>query len=229
MSTIPIVGAIRSALAVPPSTHDAPPGVISFVTISRQAGAGGWTVGRLLAQHLSAAHPDQPWTAYDGAMVTEVATDATRYEDMIDELEERHPGWYEELFAGLSATPVSGPPAGELAQYHRVAKIMRALASTGRVVLVGRGGVCVTRGMKGGVHVRLVAPTDFRVAEYARRFNLPKDRAAVKVRELDQNRLAFFHRHWPEARLEADVFTLVLNAAQLSEAAMVRAIAAVID
>ena len=40
---------------------------------------------------------------------------------------------------------------------------VRALAEVGRVIIVGRGGVFITRDLPGGIHVRLVAPREWRV------------------------------------------------------------------
>jgi hypothetical protein len=47
-----------------------------FVTISRQAGAGGRTLAKALAERLTEIDPsDRPWAAWDGELVEKVAAE----------------------------------------------------------------------------------------------------------------------------------------------------------
>jgi len=214
----PIVASLRlSELPL----HERPataPVVMPFVTISRQAGAGGTTLAQHLVERLNEVDraPDRPWTCWDRELVERVAADHHISQELIDSLEDVHRNWLEEFFTGLSLGDDAEQP-DELAVYHRVAATVRALAQVGRVVLVGRGGVCITRNMPGGTHVRLVAPTKERVAFMVRKFNVSQELAAERVRVLDRNRESFYQRYWPTHPLSSEMFTVTLNTANLSE------------
>jgi cytidylate kinase len=108
--------------------------------------------------------------------------------------------------------------------YRRVAGTINALAQAGRVVIVGRGGVCITRKLRGGVHVRLVAPLPQRISFMMRRFNLSAEAAAQQVRTRDRNREQFYRRYWPDHPLVAEMFTVTLNTEGLSEQQVVESL-----
>jgi hypothetical protein len=226
----PVLAAIRASQARTPDAAEpqAPAplsGAVPFVTISRQTGAGGWSLAQKLIERISHDFPHKPWTAFDKDKVERLSSDDKTHATLNDSIEEAAHTWLDQLFQGLPST--TRQPKGEAA-FHRVATTIRALAQAGRVIIVGRGGVYLTRGMTGGVHVRLVAPQAFRVQEFARRFQVPESAAAQAVREIDQRRESFYRRHFPKEALGPESFTLTLNSAALSEDAMVAAILAAV-
>jgi cytidylate kinase len=189
-----------------------------FITISRQGGAGGWTLAERLVERLNELQPDaeHPWTSWDRELVERVASDHQISTELIESLEAHQRSWLEDLFAGMSFEHDPQRP-DEFTVYRRVATTVRALAQLGRVVIVGRGGVCITRNMPGGVRIRLVAPLDERIAFMMRKLNVPHEAAVARVRELDRSRESFYRRHWPTHPLTAELFTVTFNTANLSE------------
>jgi hypothetical protein len=83
--------------------------------------------------------------------------------------------------------------------------------------------------MPGGLHVRLVAPLEFRVKATAELLGLTNAAAADWVREKDASRDAFYRRHWPRRPLVPENFSIVLNTAALSIPQQVGAIVAVLS
>ena len=128
-----------------------------------------------------------------------------------------------DFLSGLSAGDHSDS-VDEAAVFKKVASTMRALASAGRVVLVGRGGVFITRQMPGGVHVRLVAPLEKRIERLAEHLSISREQAAAKVREMTRTRDELYRRYWPHEPLRPDLFTATLNSAELSPEAIVRVV-----
>jgi hypothetical protein len=194
-----------------PPAQPAPPA--PFVTISRQAGAGGRTVAHALAALLNQRCPGAlPWTVWDNELVERVAAEHHLPLSRVAALEEQRPSWLEEALGSLA---LSGPPADEAAIFRGVAATIVALARLGRVVIVGRGGAFLTAGLPGGVHVRLVAPVEYRVAATARAMNCSPREAADRVTETDHAREAFYRRHWPTRSLTPENFTATFNAAAI--------------
>ena len=183
---------------------------VSFFTISRQAGAFGRTFAGQLADRLNELDPGElPWTVWDNELVERVAQEHQLPIARIASLEDDRPTWLEAAIGGL--TSVDWPD--ELSVFHRVAETIRALAAVGRVIIVGRGGVFVTRDMPGGVHLRLVAPEEFRIEKTASAMGITKDAAAAAVREKDANRALFYRRHWPSRPLVPEAFSATFNTA----------------
>lgn len=229
-----IVGAIRSSTRTGSGSPVPSPVTPSpFVTISRQAGTGGRALGHALARHLSQRdHCD--WTCYDRELVEKVAVDHRIERTLVESLEDASHSWVKDF---IVSTAVTGPGHGfttagseEFKVFRRVAMTIRAIAQTGHAIVVGRGGVFVTRNLPDahGVHLRLIAPFEHRVAEYARHYDATPDAAAAAVRRLDANRAAFFKRYWPAGRLDPLTFTATFNTAQIDEQALVHAAAALI-
>ncbi|HVT87599.1 MAG TPA: cytidylate kinase-like family protein [Tepidisphaeraceae bacterium] len=218
----PIMGSIRtipiSGKAKTPQVPDALP----FVTISREAGAGGLTLARQLVDSLNKLWPDpaSQWTCWDRELIERVAADLKLSTRVIDSLEDQEYSWLGDFLESLSFSN-DAHTAREAKVYHRVVETIRALAQSGRVVIVGRGGMFITHHLPGGIHARLVAPFEERVALFARQYDLPADRAAVRAAEIERNRRAFYRRYWPNESLSPENFTLTLNTAKMDSNQMV--------
>lgn len=194
-----------------------------FVTIARQAGAGG----RSLAHHLAGLLNDQldpddepRWRAYDRELVEKIAADHGMAMSLIRMLEEQSVHWLRDLLGGLS---FEGP--SDTAVFHRAVATIRALAQRGRVVLVGRGSVFITGAMAGGVHVHLIAPRPYRVKQLQRAFNLSLADADREVKRVDAARAAFYRSFFPTRTFDELAFDVTFNTARLNEPAMAQAIA----
>ena len=210
-----VFAAVRAApMPVREGTFSKPSPPVSFVTISREGGAGGRAIGQRLVERLNQLDPgEEPWTLWDGALVEKVSADHHIAAELVESLGDTHHGWMEEFLRSLSQVG----DIDEAKIYRRVAVTIRALAHRGRAVIVGRGGMHITRQMPGGVHIRLVATFENRVAFMMRQHGMAHEAAAEHVRELDRNRQAFYRRYWPKAVLDEDVFTLTLNTGTVGE------------
>ena len=226
-------GAIRSVLAAIRATPVAlrqtgkgeTQNVRPFVTISRQAGAGGHTIGQLLVNRLTELDPGEtPWALWDRDLVEKIVTDHNVERDIVESLGEAHRSWMEEFLAGLAFDVAQ--TEGRVYQY--VATTMRALAHQGRVVLVGRGSVYITRHLPAGVHLRLVAPIDHRIRAMAKQLNVSMDAAAANVHQLDKSRAAFYRRYWPRELLGGEAFSVTFNTAMVDERRAVESAVALI-
>jgi cytidylate kinase len=150
---------------------------VPVITVSRQFGAGGAAVGRLLARRFDAEYLDRE-------VVFEAARRAAIPETIAHELDERTPGWVTRLgMALVAAYPevISPDMTGETAvpgDEDRVARLTRDViveaADRGNAVVVGRGGAFVLRDRPTVLHVQLIASLEARV-RYCR----------MRVEELD--------------------------------------------
>ncbi|MDO9255718.1 MAG: cytidylate kinase-like family protein [Bacteroidales bacterium] len=69
-----------------------------------------------------------------------------------------------------------------------VQDVIRQFANNGKVIIIGRGGASICRDIKHSLHVRLVAPVDWRIAEIARRLDFSKAYATEYVKKRDEER-----------------------------------------
>lgn len=202
---------------------------VRFITISRQAGAGARRLAQRLADRLNARSPDGPrWTSWDRELMEKVARDDDLSTELIESLTEHSRALVDRLLADVGSA-ISEHLPDDFRIYRRVAQSIRALVEHGRVIIVGRGGMRVTRDMPGGLHIRLVAPRQHRIGAVAARFGIPKARAAAEVRSLDHGRDDFYRHFFPELALTPEHFSVTFNTTAVSEGQVLSAIIALID
>jgi cytidylate kinase len=203
------------------AAEEPPPRV--FVTVSRQPGAGGMSFSHRLAERLNETDPAADWRAWDKELVERVGAEHGIQHSIVEMLEERPRSWLEDLLGGFAPTE-GGAQVSEQRAYQYAAITVRALAQAGHAIIVGRGGVFITRNLPGGIHLRLVAPLEVRVRRLAEAHNLTEAQAAARAAELERAQAAFFHRIWGRKQVAPEAFTMGLNAGRMSVDEMVDAV-----
>lgn len=69
-----------------------------------------------------------------------------------------------------------------------VAKVIRNMAIEGHVIIVGRGGVAITRDMPRSLHINLEAPLDWRKLRVAEKYNISFSEAEKTIHDIDKSR-----------------------------------------
>jgi len=203
---------------------------MAVITVTRQYGAGGAKLARLVAERLG-------WTVIDNEFVSAVAAKAGLPPEEVAAHEERVPsltmrlaralaGSSPEMFVPLAAA--AGEPDEE-ALVAVTERVIQEAAGHGRVVLVGRGAqACLAgSGEIEALHVYVVAPRDVRVRTIVERLGLPEKEAAHSVDATDADRDRYVHRYYGRRRDDASNYHLVVNTALLGcEAAVDLVVAA---
>ncbi|MEX0742637.1 MAG: cytidylate kinase-like family protein [Phycisphaeraceae bacterium] len=196
---------------------------LPFVTISREAGAGGRSLGKQLVAHLNQTrHQGPQWELYDQRLVEQVSQEHHLPPEWVDMLEERDFSWLSDLFAGLYLR--GDTEINEFIVYRRVSETIRRLARRGNVVIVGRGGAYITADLREAVHIRLVAPRPGPIGNLVRRRGLDRDEAEYEMERLDENRRSFYSRYWPGRTQGPENYTVTLNTHNLADQTMVRSV-----
>jgi cytidylate kinase len=226
----PVFGSVQSVTVPPKWAHAAG---APFITISRQAGAGAKTWADMLIERLNSVEAsragdqeDVPtWSAWDRELVEKVAADLGTSKELINELTDANRSWLDRFFDDVSSS-YGIHHASEFAIYRRVASTIRAMAQRGRVIIVGRGGVYITRGMPGGLHLRLVAPLSDRITNVEKRFGYSHKKAVEYVATTDKARDKFCREHFGSAAFTPEAFDITFNTSAVSIEQMIECIVA---
>ena len=211
-----VMSAPKAEAYVETSPLGAGGGVTPFVTLARQAWAGGHVLAERLARRLTALGVGHsPWTVWDNELVEKVAAESQIAREVIEQFENATPSYLQEFLSGMLVP--THEHVGQFTVYRRLAITIRALAQAGQVIIVGRGGVFITRRMPGGVHLWLVADHEWRVRHAAAALGLSHDQAAHRVHEVDRGRAGFYRRFWPNRPLSPELFHLTVNVELLPE------------
>jgi len=183
-----------------------------FITLSREFGCPGVRLGLSLLDALNAGRPEEEqWSIYDRRIFDFIDGDPQLNRRFFEEHMERRAHEFEEY---LHATFAQAP--SDLALFNRWASVMKQLALAGRAIFVGRASHMVTRDLPGGLHLRVVAPFEWRVARHAEQSTLSETESRTLTRLKDRERRDFLHRYFGAAADEVTAFHAVFNAARLS-------------
>ncbi len=200
------------------------------VTISRETGAGAITVGRLVAERMQArsggiAHP---WAVFDKNLVETALEDHGHRKTIAQYLPEDVVSVVENFIEEA----LGAHPDADMLMRH-VNQTILSLASMGNVVLIGRGANMVTENLPHVLHVRLIAPLDFRIRHIQDYFQMTQTGAEELIYALDRARARYVRRHFHCDVRDPAHYHLTINTgrvgfeetAGLIEEAMVRTIA----
>ncbi len=169
-----------------PLDLDVKKGVHPFVTISRQAGAGGHTLAQALLVQMDKEKDPlfQGWRMFDHELCMKILRDSNLKVPLESLLKEEYQTQIEEILLGLMTDE-----SPQETVIKKTFETIRALATFGKVILVGRAGSCVTEGLPSGVHVRLAAPEPNRLRRMADLLHLSSEKAVRKaLNKQDQDR-----------------------------------------
>ena len=189
-----------------------------LITISRQYGAGGSEIAARVARALG-------WRVVDNELVERVAARAGLTPEDVAQREERVPTFIERLARTVvAATPelVVPPEAGGTAPTLSEADLVRVtervveeIAAEGRVVMVGRAAPAVLALERDAIHVKAVAPRDWRIRAVIARLGVSAEDAAALTDETDRNRSRYHREYYKRDWADPANYHLVLNTAAL--------------
>jgi hypothetical protein len=189
------------------------PAHLPFVTLSRQAGAGAETVAHLLAEKLNAGLPQdaQPWTVFDKNLITKVLEDADLPQEIAKHIREDKDTTVQALVGELL-----GLHPSMWTLFHHTSDTILKLARLGRCIIVGRGAEIITAKLKSGVHARLVAPENVRLAHLKKHFGLDDKAAAKYLHEHDEGRRRYVKTNFEQNIEDPLLYHATLNTGLLT-------------
>lgn len=176
------------------------------IAITRESGARGGTIARRVARRLG-------WAVYDQELLEYMALEAVARQNMLDTLPPAAAAWAEaQLQNLLHQENLSQQPS-----FLNLARVVLALGSQGKVVLIGRGSGCILP-RETTLHGRIVAPLADRIAYMSQWLRLSVEEATERVRLRDDRRSEFIRNHFHRQPEDVHQYDLVLNSSLLGEA-----------
>jgi len=187
-----------------------------LITISRQFGAGGSAVAQRVATELG-------WSLVDNEFVEQVAQRAGLPPQEVAEREERVLSFLDRLSLTLaSSAPELFPPETGTAEDKDEVKVTRMterlvaeLAEEGRAVLVGRAAPAVLGQTGDALHVKLVAPVEFRLEQVCQRTPCDSEEAQERMERTDKNRARYHKKYYDRDWDDPANYDMVLNTGRL--------------
>ena len=150
-----------------------------IITIGRQHGSGGRTIGELLAKKMGI-------TYYDKELISLTAKKTGFAQDFVREVEEKQTSSF--LYSIYTATQV--PTVYDQARAAQF-EVIREIASKGSCVIVGRAADCVLRDDPRCVRVFIHAPLAERIRRATEAYHAVYDNPERALIKKDRSRAAF--------------------------------------
>ncbi len=188
---------------------------MSVITISRQFGAGGRTLGEMVAEKLG-------YEFYDNEVIQMVSIHAKVSADSVDALEKETGGIFKKVITdivpkGLKDLIVSRKQEtiDEEIYIDILQKMITEIAEDGNAVIIGRGSQYILKDLDDIFHVLITADKDDRVKFFKEKYDLTSDQAIRAVGQ-DNRRRANLYRKFGETDYDQpERYHLVLNTSKL--------------
>lgn len=189
---------------------------MAVITISRQFGAGGRTLGKLIAEKLD-------YRFLDDQIIQEVAKHARVSKETVISMERSGGGAISRIITSLLSRDYMERLTGEAIGYmdeevyvQTLYEVMEKLASEDNVILTGRGGQYILENFEGARHVLLVASQEDRVRFIETHYKLPRAKAATIVQDGEKRRFNLYRKFGKEDYNDPIHYHLVINMSRIS-------------
>lgn len=195
-----------------------------IITISRELGSGGRTVGRKIAEKLGIRYSDKDLinTLRDKFDLTTTAIEKLKGEKtnwfsnflqfvapvpMIDMLVETGSQYVKEYRPDLTTDEV----------YKAETEILKAIADEGPCVIAGRSAFFVLKDRPNKVDIFITASMDKRIERVMKKQGYDREVAAEIIEKVDKGRENYIRRYTGSSRYDARNYDLCINMDKLTE------------
>ena len=194
------------------------------ITISREVGSGGRTIGRKLAEKLGVRFSDKE-------LVDELQKKLNLTVDSIEELKGKKKRWLDDFIQMVAPVPMSGMlvdgDSDYISEYNlslsvndvfeAEREILNGIADEGSCVIAGRSGFFVLKGRPNKVDILITASREKRIARIMDKQNLSRQKAEEVIDSVDKARDNYVQRYTGQSRYDARNYHIVLNMDYITE------------
>lgn len=186
------------------------------VTINREAGTGGRSIGAKVAKHLGVRY-------FDKAVTEQLTQYFNLSADEIEKHKAEKSWWLKLLHSFLSTEEMTAPvdvippsPTPEN-MYSVEEETLKELAKNESCVIAGRSSAYVFRDYPNSVKVLITSTIEKRVERIMEKQGKSREDAIKLIEELDEGRESFVKKVTSLSRYDARLYDLVINVANMTE------------
>lgn len=169
----------RETVLRAPSFKDGP-----VITISRMTGCDAREVASKIVDNLNERYQTTKWRWVDKDIIYSIAKELNTGNERVE-------NYYEGIKLSNFSEMImafSGGFVSDLRIKKAIRDVVLSICKEGYIVIVGRGGVSIAHEIKNSLHVRLVAPYDWRVKNVMKKKSFSMTEAEKFVKETDERR-----------------------------------------
>ncbi|MBQ4475789.1 MAG: cytidylate kinase-like family protein [Bacteroidales bacterium] len=199
------------------------------VTINRELGSGGRTVGRMLAEKLGVDF-------YDKALIEALEKKYNLNIEQIEKLKGQNHAWWAEFARSMFGVDLGVPNYGKMNAMYYLAvmdfsdvkptskevfesetEILKGIAEVESCVVAGRSGFYVFRDHPNHLNVFIQASMPYRVERVMRKQQITEEEAVKTIKKVDKMRENYVKKYTGLSRYDTRNYDLVISADGKSE------------
>lgn len=194
------------------------------ITICREIGSGGRSIGRKLAQKLGVRFCDKE-------LINALREKFNVTASQIEKIKGEKKNWLADLIKSTAPIPefilLNDPNSAYLGKvqmpittdniFAAETEILRELAEESSCVIAGRSGFFVLKDHPNKVDIMITASREKRIQRVSAKQNLPEEQAALIVDDVDKSRENYVKRFTGKSRYDSRNYDLVINVDDLTE------------
>ena len=186
------------------------------ITVNRELGSGGRTIGRKLAERLNVKY-------YDKALIQGLTKEFGLSVEEIEKIKAQKKTWWNEFNnyykkRGSTTMPMEAETVLTTESMMATEKrILQELAAKESCVVAGRSGFLVFREWPNHINIFIQAPMESRIERVMRKQGLSREEAIAVIKKVDKGRETYIQKYADTSRYDTRNYDLVINAAVLSE------------
>lgn len=195
------------------------------VTISRQAGARGRSIGAKLIEVLRSQDPKAqvPWTLFDDNLVQQVLEDHQLPVELEKFMPDDAVGEIES-----SINEILGRHPSMWSLFEKTVQTIVRLSRLGHCIIVGRGGNKITQGFPNVLQVRLVGTLEKRIQQMVAIKHISRKEAADYIKKEDAARRRYVKQHFCCDIDDPLLYDLTINTDHCSDEQIIEILSAAI-
>lgn len=185
-----------------------------IITINRELGSGGRTVGRKLAEKLGVEY-------FDKAVIKALQERYNLSVEQIEQLKGQETSWWEEFKRKMtfsdSEYDLNRTDIETEDVFRAETQVLKALAKDQSCVIAGRTACYVFRDNPNHLSVFIQASMPCRMARVAREQNMSKEEARLTIDKVDKMRENYVREFTGTSRYDTRNYQLVINMDEINE------------
>lgn len=177
------------------------------ITISREVGCNGLKLANLIAQRLNSRKLATEWKVLSKEVFHQSAKELNLEPERVRRiLKQTNKYTFDEIIKAFNDKQYKS----ERRIIKTVSEVVRSFAVDGFAIIVGRAGHIIAKDIKSALHIRLVAPLEYRIKNIMENNRLNREEAILFIQKVENERNAF-RNAMIEVKLHEDMFDLTLN------------------
>ncbi len=190
------------------------------ITISREVGCNGLLVANAIIQKLNKQNPLSDWRVLSKEIFHKSAEELDlEYHQIAKIFKKTDKYSFEEILKAFGDKQFKS----ERKIVKTVKEVIRSFAVDGFCIIVGRAGHIIAKDLRNAIHIRLVAPLEYRIKNIMNKNDYSREQAIEFINKVEKERVNF-RKAINEKELKEDNFDLTINLASFNEDALVELI-----